>query len=93
VNLLARLGQRHSARETACAFVWGWLENQTLCACKCLSLGQSAVQHILLDIMPHIPKILDRAALRQDAEVGSSLPGLAIASAGHERQYGRMFRS
>ncbi|MDR1659309.1 MAG: urease accessory protein UreF [Desulfovibrio sp.] len=92
-RLCASLGVGHSAGETACAFVWSWLENQAVCACKCLPLGQTAVQHILLDIMPHIPKILDKAARRKDDEVGASLPGLAIASAAHERLYGRMFRS
>jgi urease accessory protein len=93
VGLCARLKAPHCALETGCAFVWSWLENQATCACKCLPLGQSAVQHIVLDIMPHIPEILGLAAGKADGEVGSSLPGLALVSAAHERQYSRMFRS
>jgi urease accessory protein len=93
MQLCAALGVSRPIQETACAFVWSWLENQVTCACKCLPLGQTAAQQILLGIMPHIPTMLDTAACKTDDEVGASMPGLALASTGHERQYSRMFRS
>ncbi|MDR1777232.1 MAG: urease accessory protein UreF [Desulfovibrio sp.] len=92
-RLCARLGLDHRADETACAYVWSWLENQTVCACKCLPIGQSAVQQILLDFMPLIPASIRAAARVSDDDLGSCLPALAIVSSAHERQPSRMFRS
>jgi urease accessory protein len=40
-----------------------------------------------------IPAVLATAAACRDDEIGVSLPGLAIASALHETQYTRLFRS
>jgi urease accessory protein len=89
-----RLGcPAEAVQETACAYVWSWLENQAAIACKCLSLGQNEVQSIVLDLMPRVSETVVRAARIPDEAVGSCLPGLAIASSGHERQYSRMFRS
>lgn len=90
----ARLGcPSQAGQEAACAYVWSWLENQTAAACRCLPLGQSMVQRVLLDLMPDVPESVKRAARTGDADIGSSLPGLAIASSRHERQYSRIFRS
>jgi len=40
-----------------------------------------------------VPAACARAALLADAEIGSTLPGLALASALHETQYTRLFKS
>ncbi|MDR2820780.1 MAG: urease accessory protein UreF [Desulfovibrio sp.] len=82
-----------SDREAACAYLWAWLENQVTTACKCLTMGQRAAQGILLDLMRHIPEVVALAAALGDDDIGTSLPGLAIASSLHEHQYSRMFRS
>lgn len=79
--------------DAACAYAWSWLQNQVAVACKTVPLGQTAAQKLLLEFMPVVPELAAEAALLPDEDVGSSLPGLALCSAGHERQYTRLFRS
>ena len=74
-------------------FLWAWLENQVAAATKLVPLGQSQGQQILVSLMPHVPAVCAAAAVRQDAELGRGLPGLAMASSLHESQYSRLFRS
>ena len=42
---------------------------------------------------PVIAKTLDHAELTLEENIGGGLPALAIASALHETQYSRLFRS
>lgn len=74
-------------------FCWSWLENQVAAATKLVPLGQTQAQKLLMQIMPVIPPVCESAALIGDDEIGVGLPALAIASAMHERQYSRLFRS
>ena len=85
--------QQRAAADTACAYVWSWLQNQVAVACKTVPLGQTAAQKLLLEFMPAVPQIVAQALALPDDDIGSSLPGLALCSAGHERQYTRLFRS
>jgi urease accessory protein len=79
---------------TLCAgFIWAWLENQVAAATKLVPLGQTQGQHILAQLMPHLPQLCRAAATRNDDELGRGLPGLAMASSLHESQYSRLFRS
>ncbi|MDR2605049.1 MAG: hypothetical protein LBC55_06835 [Desulfovibrio sp.] len=80
-------------RAAACAYAWSRMENQAAAACRCLPLGQRAVQRVLLDIMPEIPASVGRAARTPDEDIGACLPGAVLASCRHERQYSRLFRS
>jgi urease accessory protein len=48
---------------------------------------------MLLALGLAIPAAVAFAAACRDGEIGASLPGLAIASALHETQYTRLFRS
>ncbi|MDR1947695.1 MAG: urease accessory protein UreF [Desulfovibrio sp.] len=80
-------------QDAACAYAWNRMESQANAACRCLPLGQSAVQRVLLDIMPAIAGSVGRATRTADEDIGSSLPGTVLASCRHERQYSRMFRS
>jgi urease accessory protein len=80
-------------REAATAYLWSWLENQVLAAVKAVPLGQVAGQKILLAIGGRIPRVVDAAAAMDDEDVTSFAPGLAYASARHETQYSRLFRS
>jgi urease accessory protein len=92
--LAARLGCPETAGpQVAAAFSWSWLENQLRAAAKCLPLGQSAAQAVLLELMDDIDRAVAEAALLEDDYIGASLPGQAIISARHEEQYSRMFRS
>jgi urease accessory protein len=80
-------------RNAACAYAWSRMENQAAAACRCLPLGQRAVQRVLLDLMPEIPMSAARAARTPDEDIGASMPGAVLASCRHERQYSRLFRS
>ena len=85
--------QQRAGMDAACAYVWSWLQNQVAVACKTVPLGQTAAQKLLLEFMPAVPQLVAQAATLPDEDIGSSLPGLALCSAGHERQYTRLFRS
>ena len=74
-------------------FAWSWLENQVAAATKLVPLGQTQAQQLLMAIMPQIHPACTTARQLDDADLGQSLPGLALASAHHERQYSRLFRS
>ena len=72
---------------------WGWLENQVLVGVKLIPLGQVAGQRLLLELSARIPAVCDAALELSDAEIGGTLPTLALASSLHETQYSRLFRS
>jgi urease accessory protein len=48
---------------------------------------------MLLALAERIPAVADRAAALADGELCNFAPGLALASARHETQYSRIFRS
>jgi urease accessory protein len=74
-------------------YLWSWLENQVVAASKILPLPQTAAQRLLVRLSPVIEAACVQAASLTDAETGQSLPGWAMASAMHETQYSRLFRS
>ncbi len=74
-------------------YAMSWLENQVLVAVKALPLGQVAGQRMLLALAERIPDVVARARTLDDDDVVSFAPGLALASARHEMQYSRLFRS
>ncbi|MDD2722543.1 MAG: urease accessory UreF family protein [Methylovulum sp.] len=80
-------------RHAAMGYIWGWLENQVLCAVKLVPLGQVAGQQLLQALATQIPAQVDAAALIDDDGIGGSAFGLALASSRHEMQYSRLFRS
>lgn len=79
--------------ESLLGFAFSWLENQVAAATKLVPLGQTQAQKLLVQLMTHIEAACAHACTLEDAELGLSLPGLALASAQHERQYSRLFRS
>ena len=74
-------------------YVWSWLENQVLAAMKTIPLGQLAGQRLLVDLGARIPAATALARSLAAEDVSSFAPGLALASARHETQYSRLFRS
>ncbi|WP_251978520.1 urease accessory protein UreF [Salinicola avicenniae] len=74
-------------------FAWAWLENQLAAACKALPLGQTAAQRLIERLRPALVSAVTRANTLGDEDLGPVLPGLALASALHETQYSRLFRS
>lgn len=79
--------------EAAMGLCWSWLENQITVACKTIPLGQTAAQKVMLPMMEKIEQAISEAKQIEDKDIGSTLPGFAIASALHETQYSRLFRS
>lgn len=79
--------------EAMAGYLWGWLENQVLCAVKLVPLGQVAGQRLLKDLSGEIPGLVEQAMHLADDQIGGSCFGLALASSRHEMQYSRLFRS
>lgn len=78
----------------ACAtWLWSWLENQVIATTKLLPLGQTRAQQLLSQLQRLIPPLVEAGQGITDAELGGSLPALAISSCHHEIQYSRLFRS
>ena len=75
------------------AYLWSWLENQVMAALKTVPLGQSAGQRLLAELGGRIPALAREAMTRDEASLCNLAPALAIASALHETQYTRLFRS
>ncbi len=79
--------------DTLSGFAWSWLENQVAAAIKLVPLGQTDGQRLLMALMPILETAVSIAKTRGDEDLGVGLPGLAMASAQHETQYSRLFRS
>lgn len=77
----------------ATALLWSWCENISAAAMKLVPLGQSAGQRLLFEAGSRIPALCAAGVTLQDDAVGGGAPGLAIASARHEQQHTRLFRS
>jgi urease accessory protein len=90
---LAARGFALGGESALAAYVWSWLENQVLAAIKLLPLGQVAGQKLLVALGARIPAAIAAATALTAADVASFAPGLALASARHETQYSRIFRS
>jgi urease accessory protein len=75
------------------AYLWSWLENQVMAAVKTVPLGQSAGQRMLAALGGRIPALAQAASVRDETSFCNLAPALAIASALHETQYTRLFRS
>ena len=82
-----------SVDDTLCGYMWSWCENQVTAAVRLVPLGQTAGQRILLEIGRQMPAMIETGQTLTDDEIGQSAPGLMIASALHENQYSRLFRS
>jgi urease accessory protein len=74
-------------------FAFAWAEAQVSAAVRLVPLGQSAGQRILSSAAAVIPGAVARALSLSADEIGAASPRLAIASAWHETQYSRLFRS
>jgi urease accessory protein len=81
------------ASETLYGYLWSWTENQVLAAVKLVPLGQSAGQRLLHGFAAEMPALIERACSTGDEHIGSSAVSQALASALHETQYSRLFRS
>lgn len=81
------------SRAALTAYLWSWAENQVVAAMKLVPLGQTDGQRLLATIIDSLPAVLDSIFAIVDDDIGSLVHGFAIASARHETQYTRLFRS
>ena len=84
---------RISERDTLQTYIWAWAENQTLAAVKLVPLGQTAGQRILHAIIPTLEMLSEQALSLADEDIGTTSMMQTFASARHETQYTRLFRS
>jgi urease accessory protein len=80
-------------RTVAGAYLWTWCENQVLAALKLLPLGQTAGQRMLNVLLLQIESMIEMAMSLDDDGIGIAAPMQGMASAWHETQYTRLFRS
>jgi urease accessory protein len=74
-------------------YLWSWAENQVMAALKSVPLGQAAGQRLLADLGRRIAPVAAAAMQLPEAAWSNFMPAFAIASACHETQYSRLFRS
>jgi len=75
------------------AFLWAQTETQASAAVRLVPLGQTAGQRILSAVVAALPAHVEHALGVPDDALGGFAPALALASAWHETQYTRLFRS
>jgi urease accessory protein len=81
------------SRATLLGYLWAWSENQIIAALKLVPLGQSAGLRVLHRLSASMPAIVEHALTLTDRRIGVSVVSQAFASALHESQYSRLFRS
>ena len=82
-----------SPRSSLLGYLWAWSENQVLAALKLVPLGQSAGLRVLDRLSASMPGIVEHALGLPDHHIGVGAVSQAYASALHESQYSRLFRS
>ena len=82
-----------NAAQALHAHLFGWAENMVQAALKAVPLGQLAGQRILQALVARMPALIASALALPEPEWQAFSPLLAIASAQHEAQYSRLFRS
>jgi len=79
--------------DLALGYTWSWCENQVAVAMKAIPLGQTQGQKLLGTLMPIIHTVVETGLKIKDDGIGRTCPGQVMASALHEQQYSRLFRS
>jgi urease accessory protein len=79
--------------EMQSGFCWAYIDNQVAAATKLVPLGQTQGQNLLFELTEQVAQVIEQANQIDDDNIGASLPRLAMASAWHETQYTRLFRS
>lgn len=73
--------------------MWSVVEGQVMAAIRLVPLGQTAGQRILIRAVGSIERAAEKASQICDDDIGNVAPAMAMASAWHELQYSRLFRS
>jgi len=82
-----------AAADALRGLLWSAIEGQVSAAIRLVPLGHTAGQRLLVAA----GDVIERAALRaesiEEEDIGNAAPAMAMASAWHETQYSRLFRS
>ncbi|MEM8981913.1 MAG: urease accessory UreF family protein [Pseudomonadota bacterium] len=89
----AAVAEGIDCRSVLAAYAWVWHENQVAAAIKLVPLGQTDGQRLMLEAGRRLDAYVDAAEAVEDSRLGLTLPGVALASARHEHQRTRLFRS
>lgn len=73
--------------------LWTVVDGQVAAALRLVRMGQTAGQRILIESIPVIERSAAAAARLGDDDIGNVSVAMAMASARHETQYSRLFRS
>ncbi len=73
--------------------LWTIVDGQVAAAIRLVRMGQTAGQRVLIESSAVIERSAAAAAGLQDGEIGNISVAMAMASAWHETQYSRLFRS
>jgi urease accessory protein len=79
--------------EAAAAWLFAWCENQATAAMRLIPLGQTSGLRLIEQARRVIPGVVAAGLSLTDDEAGWGCPGVGLASASHETQYSRLFRS
>jgi urease accessory protein len=82
-----------SERSALASYCFAWLEHQTSAATRLVPLGHTEGQRVLGACLLGVDHAILRALAVDDDDIGALAPGQALASALHETQYTRLFRS
>jgi urease accessory protein len=91
--MLAAVRYEVALPEALGGYLYAFCESQVSVSLRLLPIGQSAGQRILERALAVLPGCVERTLTLTDDEIGAFAPGLALASAQHETQYSRLFRS
>ncbi len=73
--------------------MWAVVESQVTAAIRLVPLGHTAGQRILIEAIAAIERAARKAASISCEDIGNMAPTQVMASAWHETQYSRLFRS
>jgi urease accessory protein len=79
--------------ELALVLAYGWLEQHVMALARLLLLGPVASQKLMHRVADRVGWTVAQGLEKPDSEIGATSPLLGIASAFHEEQYTRIFRS
>lgn len=77
----------------ALGYAYSILESSIMIGLKLIPFGQSTAQNLLRYLLEFLPDAWDQSNCITDEELGSNFLLQSIASACHETQYSRLFRS
>lgn len=72
---------------------YSWIESAVMAGVKLVPFGQQAAQRLIISLCDRYTQGMAQALECPDENIGSATPLAAIASARHETQYCRLFRS